>query len=202
MEDVLQVYALPKEEAVARLCLDERPCQLIEEVLMPLPMQGGSTKRIDNEYKREGTCSVFLAYDLDKGQRYAEVREHRTKQDYAEFVDNLIAQHYRNAEKVVLIQDNLNIHKKGSFYESLSQERAGELSSLIDFHFTAQQGSWWNRAEIEFCALCRQCLNRRMASSRELAKERKAWVAQRNKEATKIHWRFTLKDATEKMKSQ
>ena len=106
MQEVLQVYALPKEEAVARLCLEERPCQLIEEVGMPLPMQAGSTKGIDNEYKTEGTCSVFLAYDLDKGQRYAEVREHRTKQHYAEFVDDLMAQHYSNAEKVVLIQDN------------------------------------------------------------------------------------------------
>jgi transposase len=202
MEDVLTVYALPKEQTVARLCLDERPCQLIEDVLMPLPMQAGSTKRIDNEYKRMGTCSVFVAYDLDSAVRYAEVKEHRTKQDYADFVNDLIAQYYSNVEKVMLVQDNLNIHKKGSFYENLPIARAAELAQLIEFHFTPKHGSWLNMAEIEFSALCRQCLNRRIAGMEELAKELKAWIAQRNEDAITIHWSFTVKDAREKMKSQ
>lgn len=199
MEDVLRVYALSTQPGVARISFDERPCQLLKNMVVPLPMKPGKSKCIDNEYKREGVCTVFLAYDIDTGQRYAEVRKRRTKQDYAHFMNTVIEQHYSDTRKIIVVQDNLNTHSKGSFYEHLPVERAGELSELLEFHYTPKHGSWLNMAEIEFSALTRQCLDRRIASTEELDKELQAWVEQRNKEKTTIHWSFTVKDAREKM---
>jgi transposase len=199
MEDVLGVYALPVQVGVSRICLDERPCQLLKDIVVPLAMKSGKSKCIDNEYKREGVCTVFLAYDVDTGQRYAEVRKRRTKQDYAYFVNSVIEQHYAGASKVMVVQDNLNTHSKGSFYESLPVERAGWLSELLEFHYTPKHGSWLNMVEIEFSALVRQCLDRRIASTEELDKELQAWVQQRNENHITIHWSFAIKDAREKM---
>lgn len=202
MEDVLNVYNSPQEPDVARLCIDERPCQLLEDVLTPIPMQPGKSRRVDYEYKRQGTCTVFIAYDMDKAKRYAQVKKQRTKQDYAEFMDWVIKQHYSQVKKVVVVQDNLNTHKKGSLYESLPKQRAGELAGLLDFHFTPKHGSWLNMAEIEFSALSRQCLNRRISSIEKLSHELKAWVKNRNKEKTKINWSFTVNKARHTMASQ
>ena len=200
MEDVLEVYAQPQRQGVARLCLDERPCQLLSDVVTPLPLKAGRSKRIDYEYQREGTCVVFLAYDLDRGWRYCEVRAQKTKQDYAGFVNQLIKQHYSGVEKVLMVQDNLNTHKKGSFYEHLPLERAGRLCRLLEFHNTPKHGSWLNMAEIEFSALSRQCLNRRIETIERMQSEVQARVKQRNKEAGKIHWSFTVGDARKKLK--
>ena len=202
MEDVLNVYSSPQEQGVARLCIDERPCQLLDDVLTPVPMQPGRSKRIDYEYKRQGTCTVFMAYDIDKGKRYAQVREHRTKRDYAEFMEWMMKHHYSQAKKVVVVQDNLNTHKKGSLYEHLPTQRAGELAGLLDFHFTPKHGSWLNMAEIEFSALSRQCLKRRIGSIKKLNHEVKAWVKNRNKEKVKINWSFTVSKARHTMASQ
>lgn len=199
MESVLRLYSEEEKEGTVRLCMDERPCQLLNEVMMPLPPVAGAAKRIDNEYKREGTCVVLLAYDIDKGIRYAEVREQRTCRDYAEFIDEVIRAHYPGAAKVKLVQDNLNTHSKGSFYEYLPLQRAGELSELIDFVFTPKHGSWLNMAEIEFSALSRQCLDRRIATIGQMKQTVQSWTAQRNKEETKIHWSFTVDKAREKM---
>lgn len=200
MEDVLAVYSRPRKQGVARLCMDERPCLLHSDVAVPLPLKAASSKRIDYEYKRQGTCVVFLAYDLDRGWRYCEVRQQKTKQDYACFVNKLIQQQYPAAKKVVLVQDNLNTHKKSSFYEYLPPERAGALARLLEFHYTPNHGSWLNMAEIEFSALSRQCLDRRLGSLEQMKREVQAWVKQRNKEAVKIHWGFTVQDARMKLK--
>jgi DDE superfamily endonuclease len=142
MEGVLRLYSQHELAGVVRLCMDERPCQLLSNVMMPLPPKPGVSKRIDNEYKREGTCVVLLAYDIDKGIRYTEVKQQRTKKDYAEFIDNVITEHYSNAGSIKLVQDNLNTHTKGSFYEHLPLQRAGELAALIDFVYTPKHGSW------------------------------------------------------------
>ncbi len=125
MESVLRLYGKPQQAATVRLCMDERPCQLLEEVLTPLPPEPGMPKHIDNEYKREGTCVVLLAYDINKGIRYTQVKRRRTKKDYAQFIDTIIREHYQDAGKIKLVQDNLNTHTKGSFYEHLSVQRAG-----------------------------------------------------------------------------
>jgi DDE superfamily endonuclease len=160
MEGVLDLYSQQEQQGIVRLCMDERPCQLLSEVRMPLPPGPDTPKRIDNEYKREGTCVVLLVYDIDRGLRYSQVREHRGKKDYAQFINEVITEHYPNAAKVKLVQDNLNTHSKGSFYENLCLQRAGELNALIDFVYTPKHGSWLNMAEIEFSALSRQCLDR------------------------------------------
>ena len=199
MEEVLRFYSLLPQEGVVRLCMDERPCQLLDEVMTPLAAKPGSVQKVDCEYKREGTCVVFVAYDIDRGKRYTEVRVQRTKKDYAEFIDKVIADNYADAKEVKLVQDNLNTHRKGSFYENLSKERAGELNELIDFVFTPKHGSWLNMAETEFSALSRQCLDRRISSVEALRAEVSPWTAQRNADGIRINWTFTVKDARDKL---
>ena len=195
----MRLYSQPAEEGVVRLCMDEQPCQLLSEVMTPLPAKPESVKKVDYEYKREGTCVVFVAYDMDRGKRYTEVREQRTKKDYAEFIDKVIAENYADAKEVKLVQDNLNTHSKGSFYEHLSKERAGELSELIDFVFTPKHGSWLNMAETEFSALSRQCLDRRIGSIAQLRAEVGPWTKRRNADRIRINWTFTVKDARDKL---
>lgn len=202
MEAVLRLYNEAEQPGVVRLCMDERPCQLLDEVVTPLGAEPGRVKKVDNEYKREGTCVVLLAYDIDRGKRYCEVRKQRCKKDYAEFIDKVISDNYADAEQIKLVQDNLNTHNKGSFYEHLSIERAGELSALIEMVQTPKHGSWLNMAEIEFSALSRQCLDRRIATIEAMGETVGAWRAGRNRDAVKIHWSFTVSNAREKLKSQ
>jgi hypothetical protein len=202
MEGVLRLYEQPAAPGTVRLCMDERPCQLLGEVMTPLPVKPGVPKRVDHEYSRAGTCVVLLAYDIDKGMRYAEVREQRTKKDYAQFIDKIISEHYREANNIKLVQDNLNTHTKGSFYEHLSVQRAGELSTLIDFVYTPKHGSWLNMAEIEFSALSRQCLDTRIANTDQMKQTVQAWTDNRNLHEVKIHWSFTVDNAREKMASR
>jgi len=202
MEGVLRLYEQPAAPDTVRLCMDERPCQLLGEVMTPLPVKPGVPKRVDHEYNREGTCVVLLAYDIDKGVRYAQVREQRTKKDYAQFIDKIISEHYSDANKIKLVQDNLNTHTKGSFYEHLSVLRAGELASLIDFVYTPKHGSWLNMAEIEFSALARQCLDQRIANIEQMQQTLQSWTDNRNSNEVKIHWSFMVEKAREKMASR
>lgn len=202
MENVLELYAQPVKEGRLRLCLDERPCQLLKDVYTPLPMKKGKPVRQDYEYEREGSCVVFMIYDIDTGVRYGKVRQRRTKADYAAFVDEVLEQHYPDVEKIDLVQDNLNTHKYGSFYERLPLERAAELRNRIIFHYTPKHASWLNMVEIEFSALSRQCLDRRIASMEQLNEQMQPWIDERNQKRIKIHWSFTVKDAREKLGSQ
>lgn len=202
MEDVLDLYEQEPCAVRARVCFDERPCQLLEDVIAPLPMQKGKPKREDYEYKRKGTAVVLLAYDLDTGQRYVQVREQRRKKDYAQFMDWLIREHYAHVEQVELVQDNLNTHSYGSFYEHLPAERARDLAKKINFHFTPKHGSWLNMAEIEFSSLSRECLDRRIDTLDKLKKQVLFWCGDRNNRKTKIHWSFTVNTAREKLGRQ
>lgn len=195
----MRLYKQAESTGTTRLCMDERPCQLLSDVMMPLPPKAGMPKRIDNEYQREGTCVVLLAYDIDKGIRYTEVREQRTKKDYAEFIDKVITAHYSETTRIKLVQDNLNTHTKGSLYEHLTVQRAGELSALIDFVYTPKHGSWLNMAEIEFSALARQCLDKRIATIAQMKQTVLAWTENRNRNKAKIHWSFTVDNARNKM---
>lgn len=196
---MLDLYAQPAQAGRARLCFDERPCQLLGDQLAALPARPRQVAKQDYEYVRQGTAVVLLAYDLDTGQRYAQVRARRTKADYAEFLHQLLTTHYADATQVELVQDNLNTHAYGSFYEHLPAAQARALSRQVRFHFTPKHGSWLNMAELEFSALARQCLDRRIASIEELAQQVQAWAAERNQRAIKIHWSFTLANAEEKM---
>lgn len=202
MEDVLELYAREPEKGKARICFDERPCQLLKDVVEPLPMEKGKPAREDSEYERKGTAVILLAYDIDTGQRYLQVRERRTKQDYAQFMEWLAKEHYQHAQHIALVQDNLNTHSYGSFYENLPAARARELTCRFNFHFTPKHGSWLNMAEIEFSVLARECLSRRIGSMEALEKEALSWCGKRNSKATKIHWSFTVNTAREKLEKQ
>ena len=200
MEDVLDLYEATPDPKRPRLGFDERPCQLIGQIVAPLPMKPGRVKREDNEYKRHGTAVVLLAYDLDSGRRFVEVRKRRTKADYADFMYRLVKEHYADVKQVRLVQENLNTHSYGSFYEHLDVETAHWLKNKVEFHFTPKHGSWLNMAELELSALSRQCLDRRIESQEALAQEARAWEQQRNERGVRLSWSFTTPVAREKLK--
>lgn len=200
MENVLAVYNRPVNAQRARLCFDERPCQLLEDVVIGLRVKPGKAAKEDNEYVRQGTAVVLLVYDLDTGQRYTQVRRQRTKADYVEFLEHVISEYYANIEQIDLVQDNLNTHKYGSFYEHLPLVQARMLAQKLTFHFTPKHGSWLNIAEIEFSALARQCLHRRIGSLNELERQVNLWTVERNERAVKVHWSFTVATAEDKLK--
>jgi hypothetical protein len=199
MEDVLDLYAQAVQPGVARLCLDERPCVLHGDVLAPLPLKPGAVTKQDYHYARNGTAVALLAYNIDTGQRYVEVRPQRTKQDYATFVQAAIIQLCPAAHRVAIVNDNLNTHTVGAFYETFDAMTARRLAQLVQFHYTPKHASWLNMAEIEFSALVRQCLDRRIATIEQLTEEVAAWVAERNAQAVTIHWSFTAQTARQKL---
>lgn len=199
MEDVLDLYERPPEPKVARLCFDERPCQLIGDLLVPLPAKPGAVRKADGEYMRQGTCVVLLAYDLDRGQRYLQVRPQRTKADYADFMDWLVHTHYAAVPKLQIVQDNLNTHTYGAFYEHLPLARTHALKNQCEFHFTPKHASWLNIAELEFSALTRQCLDRRLGTLLRLEQEVLAWQAERNRLGIRVHWTFSTTMARSKL---
>ena len=188
---MLDLYERAAVPTMPRLCFDELPCQLLGDTLLPIPMQPGQTRKEDYEYARFGTCSLLLAYDIDRGQRYLQVRDRRTKADYADFWHWLTTTHYPDTPKIQVIQDNLNTHTYGSFYEHLPAQRAHQLKNQLEFHFTPKHGSWLNMAEIELSVLVRQCLDRRIPSQEILAHEALAWQTARNQAAIRIAWSFT-----------
>lgn len=199
MEEVLYQYALPYDPLRPLICFDERPCFLIDDVGSILPMSPGKVKRYHYEYAKNGSCCVLLAFEPQTGCRYVEVRQRRTAVDYAEFMQNLLQKHYPHVEYIRLVQDNLNTHTPGSFYEVLDPQEAFDLSQRFDLHYTPKKGSWLNMAEIEFSALATQCLNRRIGDVETLSKEVRAWTAQRNLKRTTVHWRFTQTKARSKL---
>lgn len=198
MEDILDLYEEPYDQNRPVLCIDERPCQLIGDVVAPIPMKSGKPKKEDNEYKRNGTCSVFIACEPLTGWRYLEVRKQRTKVDYAEFMDRL-SEHYIDVAVMRVVQDNLNTHNAGSFYERFDAEKARNLKNGFEFHYTPKKGSWLNMAEIELSALARQCLDRRIGDMETLESEAKAWEEKRNQQKIMIQWRFTTNHARDKL---
>jgi hypothetical protein len=197
MEQVLNIYHRKAEPAEVRLCLDERPCQLLEEVREPLPVKEGKAFREDSEYNRKCTCNIFLAYDMDKSIRYTKVTERRAKQDYALFIDELLMEYYPEAEKVTIVQDNLNIHSYGPFFKALGvgEQRAWQLREKISFCFIPKHTSWLNQAEIEFSAQSRQCLRQRIGSTEEMKRKVAAWQLRRNQQKVTISWCYTTEDA-------
>jgi hypothetical protein len=201
MEDVLDLYAEPAQQGVARICFDERPCQLLGEVIAPMRAKPGQTVREHQEYVRNGVCNVLLAYDIDRGQRYMMVSPTKKREDYARFMAWLEKEHYADFQKVKVVQDNYSTHTYGSFYEHLEPAQARALSRKLEFHFTPKHGSWLNMAEMEFSALSRQCLDRRVASMEKLQAEAIAWQEDRNRRAVRINWSFTCEKARETMAS-
>jgi len=201
MENILDIYVSECPANMARVSFDERPCQLIDDVYTPLKMEAGKPERYDCEYKRKGSSCLLLAYDIDTGKRHAQVRKRRTKQDFAEFFDWL-EQKYAQVTTLLVVLDNLNTHTIGSFYEYLNLDRAAQLRKKIKFVYTPKHGSWLNMVEIEFSALSRQCLNRRIGNIEELEKQIMPWIEERNEKQIKISWNFTVQKARDQMESK
>ena len=198
MEQVLNIYERPYDPDYPVICFDERPCQLLGDVLMPIPMKPGRVERQDYEYKRNGTCVVLMAVEPLAGRRVVSVTKRRTKNDYAEFMKALAAS-YPDAAKIILVQDNLNTHNPSSFYETFPAAEAFALAQRFEMFYTPKKASWLNMAEIELSALSKQCLDRRIAKMRTLAAEVSAWTKRRNRLKAGISWNFTKNDARNKL---
>lgn len=200
MEDVLEVYTRPYDEDFPVVCMDEKPYQLLDEVRNPIPMKPGDVKKLDNEYKRNGTCSIFVFTEPLVGWRHTCARERRTKKDWAEQVRVLLDEHYPDVPKVCLVMDNLNTHNISSLYEAFPPKKARRLASRLEIHYMPKHGSWLNIAEIELSVLERQCLGRRIPSLDLLNHEISAWNIDRNNAVKAVDWHFTTSDARIKLK--
>jgi hypothetical protein len=200
MEDVLAVYSRPFDPAVPVVCMDEKPYQLLDHVRDPVAATPGNDLRIDSEYVRCGTCSIFVWVEPLAGHRRVTAREHRTRLDWATEVDQLLNHDYPDAKKVVLVMDNLNTHSLGSLYEAFQPAKAFALAQRLEIHHTPKHGSWLNIAEIELSALTRQCLDRRIADLDILNSELAAWQDTVNADQRQVNWQFTTKDARTKLK--
>lgn len=194
VERVLDTYALPYNPHCPVLCFDERPCYLIEQTLQPMPVQSGQVKREDYHYKVKASCYVLLAVEPLTGKRWARLYDHRRRQEYTEFLQYLNAQ-FPQARKIKLVQDNLNTHTPGSFYASLEPEQAFALTERFEMIYTPKHASWLNMAELEFSALSKQCLDRRIAERSLLESELNAWLKERNQVRIKLNWQFSKEDA-------
>jgi hypothetical protein len=199
MEDVLEVYQRPYEPLRPLICMDETSKQLVGETRPPLPPAPGQTARYDAEYVRHGVANLFICSEPLRGKRSVRVRQQRTMQDWAHVMRELIEETYADAEKIVLVMDNLNTHTPASFYATFPPDIAKRLSDKLEIHYTPKHGSWLNMAEIELSILSKQCLDRRIPSRARLQREVAAWESQRNQSKAKIKWQFHTKDARIKL---
>lgn len=195
MEDILDVYEMPFDPLRPVVCMDEKPYQLLGEAREPLPMRKGSNQKIDSEYVREGTCSIFVFTEPLGGVRHLNVRNRRTAIDWAEEIKYLADVSYPDAEKIILILDNLNTHKISSLYKAFPPEEARRIAKRLEVHYTPKHGSWLNIAEIELNVMTRQCLKRRIDNLEKLRSELSAWEKERNINSSKINWHFTNNQA-------
>lgn len=198
MELVLDVYKRPWNPLHPVVCMDESPRQLIAETRTSIPCSSGQPARYDYEYRRCGTCNIFIASEPLAGKRMVKVTDRRTKQDWAEFLQD-IAEQYRAADKITLVMDNLNTHAPGSLYDTYFPEVAKVLWDRFEFIFTPKHGSWLNMAEIELSVLNGQCLNRRIEHIDDVRCEIKAWEESRNNKIARVNWQFTTDDARIKL---
>ena len=195
MEDVLEVYIRPYDPRFPLVCLDEVSKQLIGETRCPRPVQPGRAVRYDYEYERRGTANLFLWCEPLRGQRHVMVTERRTRIDWAHVIRDLVDVHYPEAERIVLVLDNLNTRTPGSLYEAFEPAEARRLADQLEIHYTPKHGSWLNIAEIELSTLAGQCLDRRIPDQETLEPEVAAWVAERNALGEPVNWQFTTEDA-------
>jgi hypothetical protein len=200
MEDVLEVYARPYDPERPVVCLDEGAKQLLCEVRAPLLMKPGQPLRFDNEYQRNGTCALFMLFEPLAAKRFVQVKERRTGLDYAHVVQWMCDQLYPQAEKIILVQDNLNTHGPHALYQAFAPQEARRLCERIEWHFTPKHASWLNMAELELSVLARQCLQERMGTQSNLERHVQAWQNRRNHTANRVNWHFTTQDARTKLK--
>lgn len=198
MEQILYLYALDYDPLYPLVCFDERPCFLIGEAVAGLAMKAGQAARQHYAYEKNGSCALLMAIEPKTGKRLARVFDQRTKREYALFMRELAAR-YPKAKKIRVVQDNLNTHSISAFYETMSAEEAFALSQRFEFYYTPKSASWLNMIEIEFSALAKQCLNRRIATRELLTREVMAIVKEREEKAIRIDWQFSIESARSKL---
>lgn len=201
MEDVLDLYELPYDARYPTVCLDEKPVMLHDEVRESLPVAPGQVERRDYQYERHGTANLFVLVEPLAGWRHVAVTAHRTKQDYAECLRYLVEEHYRDAEKVYLVQDNLNTHTAGALYDTFPPAQARAILERLECHYTPKHGSWLNQAEIEISVFERGCLSRPVPDTATLKRRVHALETERNEQQATIDWQFTARQARVKLKT-
>ena len=200
MENVLEIYHRPEVPAYPLVCVDETSKQHIQEVRRSLGVVKGLPSRYDAEYQRNGVSNLFMIFAPLQGFRHIEVTDKRTSIDFAHICRDLVDVHFPNAEKILLVCDNLNTHKPASLYKAFHPDEARRIAEKIEFHYTPKHGSWLNMAEIELSVLSRQCLSRRIADQATLKHEIQTWQTRRNEQRATVNWQFTTDDARIKLK--
>lgn len=197
MEDVLEVYQRPFDEARPVVCVDETSKQLVSHKRTPIAARPGKPRRVDDEYVRHGTANIFLAVEPLTGNVATQVTERRTSKDFAVFLKYLADDKYPDATTIVLVMDNLNIHQLACFYDKYPPQEARRLALRFEVHHTPKHGSWMNIAEIQFSVLSRQCLRERVETAEELHEKITEW--QKRRRPSPVNWRFTTDDARIKL---
>lgn len=201
MEDILDVYELPYNPEAPVVCMDEKPYQLLGEARDSWAMRPGDDRKVDSEYTRNGTCSIFAFIEPLGGLHHVSVREHRTARDWAEEIKYLSDVMYPDTEKIILVMDNLNTHKVSSLYKAFPPEEARRIIKRLEIHYTPKHGSWLDIAEIELNVMTRQCLSRRIDSMEHLRDELAVWEKERNSNRAGVNWQFRTKEARTKLVS-
>jgi hypothetical protein len=199
MYRLLALYNKPYNPEYPVVCFDEKSKQLLEDSRTPIPMKPGSVKKYDYEYKRHGTCNIFVAVEPKAGKHHIKVTDTRTRTDFAQFIKWLIVKKYRKAKKVLVVLDNLNTHFAKSFYETFSMEECERLLKRIKFIYTPKHASWLNMAEIEINLLDHECLGRNIGNREKLENHVAAWTNQNNLDRRRIFWSFTKYKADMKL---
>lgn len=199
MEDVLELYEQPADPQHPRVCFDETPKQLIAETRQPLPARPGQPERYDYEYRRNGTCNLFLFFSPDLGWRHVAVTDQRTKVDFAHQMKWLADERFPEAEVIRGILDNLNTHRPAALYETFAPEVARRILRRLEFHYTPKHGSWLNMAELELSVFDRLCWDRRMGDRETLVRETNALEDARNAARATVRWQFANRDARVKL---
>ena len=200
MEDILDLYCLPYDPDIPLVCMDEQPVQLVKETRTPIPAEPGHPERVDYEYERNGTANNSMFTEALAGWRKVNVRDRRTAVDWAQEIKGLLDVDYPEAEKVIVVCDNLNTHKPASFYEAFAPQEARRILNRLEIHYTPKHGSWLNIAEIELSIFTRQCLDRRIPDPETLHTQAKHWQCARNTGQKSVDWQFTTESARVKLK--
>ena len=199
MEDVLEVYHRLHDPQQPLVCFDEGSKQQTKETRQPLPARPGDVAKYDYEYERNGTSNLFIFFAPLEAWRHIKVTDQRTMIDFAHCMRDLVDIHFPDAEKIVLVMDNLNTHKFASLYEAFPPPEARRIIDKLEIHYTPKHGSWLNMAEIELSVLHRHCLKARIPDQATLIEKVTAWQKRRNAQDSTVHWRFTTDDARIKL---
>jgi hypothetical protein len=199
MEDILDLYEESYNPEYPVISFDEMSFQMLSDTAAPMPMRPGKPERFDYHYERKGVCNILCAFEPLTGLRMIKISKNRKRMDYAKFIKK-VADSYPNAKKIRLVQDNLNTHSGGSFYEAFDAETAHNLCKRIEFHFTPKKASWLNMVEFEFSILSRQCLKRRIGNVMTLFYEVGSYVEERNKAHAQVNWKFSKNKARDSFK--